>query len=313
MPAPDKLPKHHYIPVLYLNEWRRPDGRLTEFSRPTGQAVIPRRTSPKGTGYARGLYRLDGSSEETSEAFERVFFHQVDNLAKDALDICLGRSRWNWTIQTRSAWSRFVLGLLFRNPERIAATRKYVEDMALENYEENEADYNAKKKLEDPSFLDYVLGRVQFNTMDFATSVIDNIGMGTHINQMRWSIRDVSDSGISLFTSDRPIIMTNGLNGPDAHLALPISPHKVFLACKNKDQEQKLLAARSSDFASECNKRVLRFAMKYAWNTDDTMINRANEHLGKDTDIGEEFWQAPINRALSSVEDHPAIEPAAER
>lgn len=86
-----KLPKHHYIPVFYLKEWARPDGRLTEFSRPTGKDVIPRRTSPKGTGYVRGLYRLDGPNEAASEAFERIFFHQVDNLAKEALDMLLKR------------------------------------------------------------------------------------------------------------------------------------------------------------------------------------------------------------------------------
>jgi hypothetical protein len=83
-----KLPKHHYIPVFYLNEWTRPDGRLTEFSRPTGKDVIPRNTSPKGTGYVRGLYRLDHLAGDAAEAYERLFFSMVDNTAKTASTSC---------------------------------------------------------------------------------------------------------------------------------------------------------------------------------------------------------------------------------
>jgi hypothetical protein len=56
-----------------------------EFSRPTGKGVKTRPTSPKGTGYVRWLYRLETEIEEATEAFERLFYGQVDNLAKDAL------------------------------------------------------------------------------------------------------------------------------------------------------------------------------------------------------------------------------------
>ncbi|WP_213249875.1 DUF4238 domain-containing protein [Bradyrhizobium sp. sBnM-33] len=61
-----KLPKHHYIPVLYLKQWAKAGGRFTEFSRPPGRSVVePRGTGPKGTGFRRGLYRLKGVSEQS--------------------------------------------------------------------------------------------------------------------------------------------------------------------------------------------------------------------------------------------------------
>jgi hypothetical protein len=291
-----KLPKHHYIPVLYLKQWANADGRLTEFSRPTGKEVIPRRTSPKGTGFERGLYRLPGATEEASEVFERIFFGQVDNRAKDALDICLKRLPWNWTVETRSNWSRFVLGVLFRTPERIADTRKYVEDAALENFEANEADYNAQRKPGDPDFLTFVVNQVTYNTMDFAFSVTDNVAMGQHLNQMKWTVRDISDCGIKLFTSDRPVIMTNGLNKPDSHLVMPISPDQAFVACNTKEMAEQLHASRSSDFAAECNRKVLRYAKKFAWNTDDNQINRVKQNLSADSDDYEAFFRGPPNR-----------------
>jgi hypothetical protein len=155
-----KLPKHHYVPVFYLREWAKPDGRLTEFSRPTGRGVKARPAGPRGTGYVRGLYRFDGESEEVSEAFERLFFSTVDNLAKEALDIHLGRSQAPWNGGSRSAWSRFIIGMLYRNPERIAGLRRHIEDIALDNYEASEAEYKAKVKLGDPSYLDYLVKKV---------------------------------------------------------------------------------------------------------------------------------------------------------
>ena len=110
-----KLPKHHYIPVFYLKQWTDAEGRLYEFSRPTAGDVKARDCGPKGTGYVRGLYRLEYLDEERAERFERIFFGQVDSLAKQGLDVCLQGMPQEWDIDLRSAWSRFILGMLFRN------------------------------------------------------------------------------------------------------------------------------------------------------------------------------------------------------
>jgi hypothetical protein len=113
--GPTKLPKHHYIPVLYLSQWADGNGRLCEFSRPNGRSEVSvRPTGPKGTGYERGLYRLTGVPEDASEAVERKFMAQVDSLAKKTLDVLLGEDTPAWTVPSRSAWSRFVTGLIFR-------------------------------------------------------------------------------------------------------------------------------------------------------------------------------------------------------
>jgi hypothetical protein len=134
--GPTKLPKHHYIPVLYLSQWADGNGRLYEFSRPNGRSEVSvRPTGPKGTEYERGLYRLTGVPEDASEAVERKFMAQVDSLAKKALDVLLGEDTPAWTVPLRSAWSRFVTGLIFRNPERVREARKFLEDFWLHDYD----------------------------------------------------------------------------------------------------------------------------------------------------------------------------------
>jgi hypothetical protein len=176
----NKLPKHHYVPVFYLREWAGDDGRLAEFSRPTGEGVKSRPAGPKGTGYVRGLYRFDGTTEEAAEAFERLFFGHVDSLAKQALDIHLGRSQAEWDGDSRSAWSRFIIGMLYRNPERIATLRKYIEDIALDTYEAGRVEHEAKMKHGGPPYLDYLVKKITFDAIEWTQTIMNNEKVGLH-------------------------------------------------------------------------------------------------------------------------------------
>lgn len=299
MEAESKLPKHHYIPVFYLREWTNDQGRLLEFSRPTGGEVKTRPTSPKGTGFVRGLYRISGPDDATSEAFERVFFQTVDNLAKEALDILLGRSHAPWTLKTRSAWSRFVVGMMFRNPERVAATRRFIEDLYLDKYEEDEARYRANNPPEAPPYLDIMISEIAYGAVDWTRSMMDSKKIGQFLNTMRWSVRDISSTGLTLFTSDRPYMMpmSTGLAGDNGHLAMPISPHKVFIACHNEAIEDHIKRLPNIEILRAMNQSVLQLAQKYAWAVDDKLFNKAEQFLSKKKEQAELFFDNPPNRA----------------
>jgi len=113
-----KLPKHHYIPVFYLKQWAI-DGRLIKFSRPYGNVVKANETGPNGTGYERGLYRLTGVPDEFAETIESGFMQSIDTIAAQAHQRLLKHDLENWPKGYRSAWSRFIVGLLLRNPESV--------------------------------------------------------------------------------------------------------------------------------------------------------------------------------------------------
>jgi Protein of unknown function (DUF4238) len=291
-----KLPKHHYIPVFYLNEWTRPDGRLTEFSRPTGKDVIPRNTSPKGTGYVRGLYRLDHLTEDAAEAYERLFFSTVDNTAKDSLDILLGRRLVRFDDRSHSAWSRFVLGLLFRNPERIAATRKYIEDFSLDNYDQDKLAYNAQKGDDDPDYLEYLVRQATYLAVDWTKDMLQSPRLGPHLNNMLWKVRDVSGNGLTLFTSDRPVVMTNGVGYDWSNIVVPLSPTKAFVATNTTEVMNTIMTMPGVQFIIESNRRVLRYAQKYAWAVDNEQLNVAGRHLSLESEVSRTFFDGPPYR-----------------
>ena len=191
--------------------------------------------------------------------------------------------------------------MLYRNPERIASLRKYIEDIALDNYVANRAEYEAQMSEGDPPFLDHLVKKIAYDALDWTTTIMNNEKIGLHLNHMRWAVRDVSDCGLTLFTSDRPVLMTNGLVGDKAHLVMPISPSKAFIACNTKEMEDELLGYSSIVFAKGCNRNILRFAQKYAWSSDDQLINRANEFLAVDAAAGEAFFLDEPRRALEKV------------
>src|SRR4051812_17007797 len=115
--------KHHYIPVFYLKQWSNRNGRLLEFSRPYGDLVKARPTSPTGTGYVEGLYRLPGLPDELAEEIENKFFKKIDDFASYAHKKLMRKYMPDWSPRMRLAWAHFILGVLIRSPKTVADTR----------------------------------------------------------------------------------------------------------------------------------------------------------------------------------------------
>jgi hypothetical protein len=121
-PKPSAMPeKHHYIPVFYLKRWadKDGDGRLCVYSRPYDRVKVNRK-HPDATGYEYDLNAIRGADAETEGHLEGRFFLRADNDAARALDILQTGRCDLMDASVRSAWSRFLMTLLHRNPERVA-------------------------------------------------------------------------------------------------------------------------------------------------------------------------------------------------
>ena len=72
--------------------------------------------------------------------------------------------------------------------------------------------------------------------------------------------------------------MTNGLSQDDAHIVLPISPTRLFIALRNP----KLLETfKKLDLIQITNTKVCEQAIKYVYGVDDTSLYFVAGHLGK--------------------------------
>jgi len=92
-----------------------------EFCRRHQNKVVPRLTHPGGTGYARGLYSIQGAPPNLKDLFEDKFLNASDGIAAKALDTMLNDNLVP-TGTDKIGWTRFMLSLFHRTPEAIART-----------------------------------------------------------------------------------------------------------------------------------------------------------------------------------------------
>lgn len=280
-----KETKHHYIPVFYLRQWTGADGRLCEFSKPYDR-VKPRRVDPDGTAYVRGLNTIPGMAPEDADFLETYFFKKTDDDAARALRILLAERPWKFTDKERSGWSRFITSLIARNPEeieRLKAAGQALFDKALP---EIEADYAARREPTDPpTYAEYVAihspnprGRAGAILVQ---GVIDHPMIGTKINNMRWMVLHDARPKNLLLTSNRPVVMTNGLDADNSQLILPISPKHVFVATNNPRTENYIRSVmQRKQMIEQINERVARQSQKYVFGFSDAQLLFVSRRLG---------------------------------
>jgi hypothetical protein len=276
--------KHHYIPVFYLKQWAGTDGRLCEFSRPYKE-VKPRRVHPDGTGYERGLYSMNELPPALANYIENRFLQRADDLAFFALSKLVNEDL-QFNQPTQSAWSRFIITLLHRSPEGIARLKLRMDAEFIQNVEEFRPEYEERRTAEMPTFDDFIAGLTpadleRMNIYVFQ-NVMDSQLLGAHLNAMKWSVIRFNDTHHRLLTGDRPLVMSDGLNNPDSHIMMPISPRALFVAVNDERQRRHLInMAESSGLAQRINNKIVRQARKYVYATDDGALPFVTARLGE--------------------------------
>lgn len=283
-----KLPKHHYNPVFYLKQWADDDGRLCEFSRPF-DTVKPKRTHPDGTGYVRGLYTIPGVAADRQDDLETKYLRLVDDYASQALTI-LRDVRSNPPVlpdHMRLAWSRFLYTMMLRNPEYLAQLKDSLPTYLSGIVDAVRDDYANLKTPNHPETFEQF--RQEFLANSFLMSplrlfpdlVRKNKAVAHICNEMTWSTIRFDDPAHTLLTSDRPIVMTNGLVTPGAHIAMPISPWHLFLATNSLETREYYASLSSKELIRSVNNKVAEQSRKYVYGRDDRQLRFVSARLGK--------------------------------
>jgi len=231
--------KHHYVPKFYLKQWVGAHGTLCEFSRPHN-IVRPHKCTADGTGYVRGFNTFALLPSQLAHFLEDRFFRTVDNDASAVLRVLLqDKVDFDDPEHSRSAWSRFLMSLIHRNPEgmtRIGAKVAAEFPVLLETTVRSH--YQSLRIETDPGTFEEFRSRITQTEIDevhlrVMHRIMDSESVGTLLNQMRWAVIRFSEAHHRLMTSDRPICLTPGLGKPDAVLIIPISPRQIFVAVHN--------------------------------------------------------------------------------
>jgi hypothetical protein len=208
---------------------------------------------------------------------EQAYFQPIDNSAAKAKDELLSDSGGEWSPELVSAWTRFLLALVHRDPHSLSLyrerlkrnlkifcrdTQKYLETIREADDPQNYLDMLA----EDPTYYDSTALRL-------LPSVIDNGNVGQSINGMNWTVLRLYDPCRSLLISDYPLVMSNGIRRDDGHLALALGPTRLFIACHRKKWLDQLIRDHTpAEIIANYNKCVVERANHFVGSQPRTSL-----------------------------------------
>jgi hypothetical protein len=111
--------------------------------------------------------------------------------------------------------------------------------------------------------------------------IMDSELVGSALVRMCWGVIRTHTSNHLLLTSDRPLVMTDGLGRPDAHIVLPISPVRIFVAVHTEEVLRQINDKMQTGGGVQIlNSRLVRQARKYVWAVNDESLQFIEERLG---------------------------------
>ena len=219
---------------------------------------------------------------------EDKFFRDIDTIASNALRFMVNTGGHDMNVHLRNGWSRFLNSLRQRQPEQVARLKK----MSLERLEgilervKVEAGSGEVPALPTEvtfdQFADHMRQSVRDKDWaDVLQHVIDSSDVGLFISNMRWSLVNVQNSDRRFLTSDRPVVVTNGVNHPEGYIMLPISPTQLFVALNNIEMENRLRYADLRRLVNQVNDLITRQAQRFVYSIDERQLRFVENRLGR--------------------------------
>jgi hypothetical protein len=111
------------------------------------------------------------------------FFKPLDTEAERALQKILSGDTSPWDGPTRSAWTRYILSLMFRMPTAVGALKNHIAEMWKAGIKALEADYENRRLPTDPqTFAEYFAltnpAAPQIGAANMLMQIIDNDRVG---------------------------------------------------------------------------------------------------------------------------------------
>jgi hypothetical protein len=187
----------------------------------------------------------------------------VDGEADLALQKILRAAIEPWKERERSALTRFIFSLLYRQPEAVRELKEHIRDLHLASMESLREHYEQWRRPGDPPTLAEYLAserpeRQHRAAMNMLREIIDNIDIGPTINNMYWAAVSVERSDVPLLTSDRPVVMPFGLGSANAYIALPVGPYVLALGSCIAVAEPSRKSIRSAMPSARTRSRAVR-------------------------------------------------------
>lgn len=277
--------RHHYIPAFYTDRWTA-GGKLIEYRLVNGRKLVSRRTAPDGTGYQNDLYAVRGLEGREKQVVEERYFSALDNDAATLVHHVTQPSfQGRLHVSDRHLWARFLISFLYRSPEDIDRIRKRHDSLLSRDDPEIQRRWEEIREPDQPLLLRDILNsrthpEVDLSFFGVLIRQLQSEVIGNFIVNMRWSVVDLSSASIPLLTSDRPMVMSNGLRAENGHIALPLSPTHLFIAAKDRAVAENFWRLTPNQMSREVNRNVVQGAHRFVYAQTDSQRLFIERNIG---------------------------------
>ncbi len=273
------------MPKFYTKRWLGSDRRLCEFARPRS-VVKAQRKFPKEVGFEPDLYAVDGTPPETRTLIEDKFLLRTDQLASDALDIFLATGKPDLPDALRIGWTRFLMSMVHRGPQQVAALKMKMAAGLAERLKEVERNYGSYRCPSDPLTFAEAKAKMNLSQDDrlwaiLFQKVVDSEKVGNLLIKMRWSVLTITNPEHTFLTSDRPLLSSNGIEHKGSFVAIPISPTRLFLGVNTIETELKFQSMPPKLCIPRINDWTASRAERFVYGTDDRQLKFIENRLGR--------------------------------
>jgi hypothetical protein len=286
-----------------MKPWTGVDGKVVEYRQPHKE-LLDERSTPKQTGFVKQLYANENKTDPAEkQALESGFMSWVDNNAAKAHQHLLVDSRGNMASSLIFDWTRFLMSLLHRSPDRVAYLKDEIAKYSREGLVRSTQDaYNEHRGPNDPETVDEWLS-LQGDLgpdlrMILLKTLIDSPRIGTVLANMKWDVQRFPTPRFGFLTGDLPLVISDGLDNKKSFVLLAISPTDLFIAAARSEtieafrsQTPKALETAHNDACVRQSQHIIIAAD----NTQRTFI--AKRFLKSSLDLGKNGlarWNSPV-------------------
>ena len=210
-------------------------------------------------------------SEDIRYQLETVFFKRIDQEGSDVLKKLEMFGAQSLTQSERFSWAIFIVALMQRHPVRVEHLARSTEQHASAFLDESREDYLRGRPAGDTKPFEVFKAEAlageqiaQQKKVAIQSGILIPRTI-TWIGNATMAIATFKDNH-TLLTSDRPVMMTNGLGRPFGHIALPIGPRRLFIAAESADTISGILT--QPRIVGVLNDRVVRQAEEFVFGSD---------------------------------------------
>jgi hypothetical protein len=278
--------KHHYIPEFFLRWWAGEDGRLERYDRPIPSKIMVRRVFPSEAGWMKDLYASSGHRLGPQWLETRVF-RNIDSRAAPVLRKLNSDPIPTLSDEERSAWTVFLRSLLHRTPEYLRSTLSTGMAAFEETVEELREPYSSLRQKGDPaSFDEYKASLTREDAKRAAQGILPDIMLnpriGQFLNNLPTRVIALPPGARDFLISDDLLARTDGLMKEDGHIAIPISPRRLFVSAFSETMLRQISNMRPGDLVTNVNRWVVESARYFVAARDKSQDRFIRNHFGID-------------------------------